>query len=105
MLPKGLVRFLLALALFFVALDLSGVFALAQTAVCAQDCPDDDEAGQCDPACQDCTCCSHVRPMIAAEPPPATISQPLQEHHTIFLARAAEGEPREIAHVPISLLG
>lgn len=80
-----------------------GLLPLVQD-VCTQNCPDDDVRGQCAPDCADCSCCSHVRPVVLA--PSATVLLVLPRP-ALFVQE--EDEPTsadvgDILHVPIAPL-
>ncbi|WP_224244092.1 hypothetical protein [Hyalangium gracile] len=93
------------IALLVASIGGSGfVSAGAPGSICAQSCPDDDERGECAPDCTDCSCCSHVPPVVLSLspsleqdlPPSPSISHEEQEPPSL--------EVGEILHVPIVAL-
>ena len=72
---------------------------------CVQGCADDAPDGTCPPNCNDCVCCAH-QPPIAAETftlgPP--VIQPGQRLLGVSDELPANPDPREVKHVPKSLL-
>lgn len=67
---------------------------------CRDNCTDDDEDGQCPPTCSDCSCCTHLTPLVTpllqvVGPAPVTeilIGVEPAIPHSI--------DPRDILHVP-----
>jgi hypothetical protein len=72
--------------------------------VCADGCPDDNDAGQCSPSCACVTCgCHTARPAVfvrvAAIAPPSSSLLTFERSEQ----RCPAPEPDEILHVPKSL--
>lgn len=71
--------------------------------VCAQPCPDDDEAGRCTPDCTDYTCCGHRTPGMALMPATSGLSFLMQSHevHALPLPLPPDDpDGRAVRHVP-----
>ncbi|WP_144369997.1 hypothetical protein [Myxococcus stipitatus] len=70
-------------------------------AVCELGCPDDNERGQCDSDCADCTCCGHVRAVAAPTAHPLFW---LEAYRPPLIAQdedaPASADPDGILHVP-----
>lgn len=95
-------RSLLGIGLaLYVALTTGEVPFFAVT-TCIEDCPDDNDEGQCSPTCNDCACCTHVR----STTPPPTVKAELTEVTSRTPERTQvtppSPEPHEILHVPIA---
>ncbi|MFP2928398.1 hypothetical protein ACLESO_25030 [Pyxidicoccus sp. 3LG] len=103
-----MLRLWLCLSLLLFAPGFGGLLptvAGAAVEVCSQDCPDDDDRGQCAPDCADCTCCGHVRSVAAPIPVPSLV--PRADRPPLF-AREEQEPPSadvgDILHVPIAVL-
>src|SRR5262245_33935373 len=83
----------------------TGYFSLAaRDTACAQSCPDDDEDGQCPSDCACCSCCPHHPPLVVGA---AVRSEVRLVASVEFVERHSEPPttvPRDILHVPKSLL-
>jgi hypothetical protein len=89
------------------ALGLHGAHAFAAAGDdCLQRCDDDGPGGTCPPNCADCVCCAHQSPIVADTfclAPPAIHDG---QRFTVDADDApASADPRELQHIPKSLLG
>ncbi|MCE9672310.1 hypothetical protein LY474_31335 [Myxococcus stipitatus] len=103
-----LLRIWLCLSLLLFAPTGGGLFTViadATDAVCTQQCPDDDERGQCAPDCADCTCCSHVRTVATPAAAPLLLADLLRrEPVTHDEDTPPTVDVGDILHVPIAPL-
>jgi hypothetical protein len=87
-------------------LGFHGAFALATIGDCMQDCDDDGPDGRCPPNCADCVCCTHQSPLVVDT---FTLAPPALHHGQRFALDAvdepASADPRELQHIPKSLIG
>ncbi|MDY7229139.1 hypothetical protein [Hyalangium rubrum] len=78
--------------------------AVSSGGVCMQSCPDDDEQGQCALDCTDCTCCSHVRPVVLARTNTVIPSPPEPDSTEHDEQQPPSADAGDILHVPIAHL-
>jgi hypothetical protein len=73
---------------------------------CMQGCDDDGPDGTCPPNCADCVCCAHQSPLVADT---FTLAPPAlhrgQRFALVAVDEPASVDPRELQHIPKSLLG
>lgn len=73
---------------------------------CVQGCDDDTPDGKCPPDCGDCVCCAHQAPLVAETfTLVAPSSDRARRFHSDRNEAPASADPREVQHVPKSLLG
>ena len=87
-------------------LGFGGARALAAEGdLCVQTCDDDAPDGTCPPDCGDCVCCAHQLPVVADS---FTLAPPVAQHRDRFAVdtddQPASADPREVQHIPKSLL-
>ena len=73
---------------------------------CVQGCDEDAPDGSCPPDCSDCVCCAHQAPIAVDS---FTLAPPTMHDGGRFAPDAddepASADPRELQHIPKSLLG
>ena len=73
---------------------------------CVQGCEDDAPDGTCPPNCADCICCGHQAPAVVDS---FTLVPPTAHDGGLFASdtddQPASADPRELQHIPKSLLG
>jgi hypothetical protein len=96
---------LLSFLVLVVALGLAtGLVGPAESDACDEPCPGEGPGGECPPDCIFCACCPSVRPMIVPEGGPAPDLEPVAALMPARSAMPLPPEPREILHIPRSLL-
>lgn len=93
-------RWLTVLLLALTLGQTAGVVVIARVDECEQDCPGEGRDGDCPPACEFCSCCPTVRPVVLV--PVSTLLPPAPAAWMGEQALAARPapDPREILHVP-----
>lgn len=98
--PGDVRRWLLAVLLFGLSFQVSGLAAALGDPDCDSDCPTDASGGQCPPNCHQCSCCSLPRTIAAS----CSSTTPLLAVHRSTWSRRVDAHrapaPADILHVP-----
>ena len=99
-----MLRIVFVLAGAVLAFD--GAHALVAQGECVQSCEDDGPDGTCPPDCADCSCCAHQTPLVAHSFTLTPSSEPKVSCASFDGDELpASADPRELQHIPKSLLG
>jgi hypothetical protein len=99
------VRFLAALLLGLFLAQATGL-AAALEGECEDACTDDDPGEECPPICPSCTCLTHTQPsLVLRADAPLIAGAPVLIDVPGPATLLPSPDPREILHVPKSLLG